>query len=815
MRWPGRNTPPGRADADKPERPNAAPVRLAQQLALATVAYLALTFLLSASPQFLMPGPLSSAHSSIETCSSCHANTGSGKLSWIQSFAGGAPPHADSKACLTCHKMPDTALNAHGAAADVLKTTTERLTKVAARTTPPLTARAQSRMFPTHAMAADGLSCATCHQEHQGAAFDLKAITNEQCRSCHAVKFDSFDGHHPKFDSYPFDRRTRIIYDHAGHFDKHYPELAKKEPSKTIPATCSTCHVTSADKRIMSVAPFDKTCSTCHLDQITGKERASGPKGIAFLSLPGLDVETLRRKGENIGEWPADSEAPLTAFMKVIIGRSQRGGAALASLANADLQDLSAASDEQIKAAGSLVWEIKRLFHEMISGRIVDVLADLSIGDQTKFNASAIADLTASIPRDVIAGAQQQWLPNLAKEMAGRPDAGDRKRSGSNQTMLERKTMVLAFMRSTMPEARLRPFELAQAGDGNDDHGEQTLKRRALPSGTPRSIEARDSEKPEEKKAKAKKPEDDATPDGAAGATENDAEAKAATEAATDASSTDTAPPSDPGSQTDELLAPNEAELREIKAREKGAPPSAPSAVTQNSDTGSGKAAPEPAAKEAQTGSATTPTAAEATASEPAAAASPSGTIESDVDPESWAETGGWYRQDYAIYYRPAGHKDKFIASWLITTGPSAAKDGQNSAAAVFNALTGKDAQGSCTKCHSVDDVSGRGRTVNFSPLQPQMTAGRFTRFLHEPHFGLVGERGCLTCHTLKTERPDLKSYEQGDPHILASNFGSTKKEVCQTCHAKTLARQDCVLCHAYHVNGVSTPIISTKIPVR
>ena len=48
--------------------------------------------------------------------------------------------------------------------------------------------------------------------------------------------------------------------------------------------------------------------------------------------------------------------------------------------------------------------------------------------------------------------------------------------------------------------------------------------------------------------------------------------------------------------------------------------------------------------------------------------------IESDVDPESWAEYGGWYRQDYAIFYRPTGHKDKFIYSWLFLTGPQAQK---------------------------------------------------------------------------------------------------------------------------------------------
>jgi hypothetical protein len=62
----------------------------------------------------------------------------------------------------------------------------------------------------------------------------------------------------------------------------------------------------------MAVVPFAQTCATCHLDQIIGKERATGPKGIAFLSLPGMDLETLRSKNAPIGEWPELSEAEIT-----------------------------------------------------------------------------------------------------------------------------------------------------------------------------------------------------------------------------------------------------------------------------------------------------------------------------------------------------------------------------------------------------------------------------------------------------------------------------------------------------------------------
>ncbi len=326
--------------------------------------------------------------------------------------------------------MPDTAFNAHSASAEVLKQSTVRLTKIAAGTPQPQSARAQSTAFPTHDVVARGLYCATCHQEHQGVSFNLNKISNEQCRSCHVVKFDSFDGHHPKFENYPFKRRTRIIYDHAGHFGKHYPEVAKKDPARRIPATCSTCHNSSQDKRVMAVAPFEQTCTACHLDQIVGKERVSGPKGIAFLSLPGLDLQTLKKKNASIGEWPDASDAALTPFMKVMISRNERGRALIKTVDGLNLQDLTGASDEQIKAVTNLVWEIKGLFYALIKGKASDVLGDFKIGGGAKLSANLVADLTASIPRDVVISAQQQWLPNLATEMANRHDTSGQKQSG-------------------------------------------------------------------------------------------------------------------------------------------------------------------------------------------------------------------------------------------------------------------------------------------------------------------------------------------------------------------------------------------------
>ena len=815
----------------KPERqvrPASLRDRLAVLLALVTVVCLGSVFFLAKGTTFLMPGPLTSAHGAIKNCSGCHTRSGSGKLSWIHGLVAG-DPLADSKACLTCHKMPDTAFNAHSASADALKQSTERLTKIAAGSSAPQSARAQSIAFPTHDMVAAGLNCATCHQEHQGVNFNLNKISNEQCQSCHVVKFDSFDGHHPKFDSYPFKRRTRIVYDHAGHFGKHFPEVAKKYPARRIPATCSTCHNSRDDKRIMAVAAFDQTCSACHLDQISGKERVSGPKGVAFLTVPGLDLQSLKKKNASIGEWPDASEAALTPFMKVMISRNEQGRALIKTVDSLNLQDLANASDDQIKAVTNLVWEIKRLFYKLISGKAPDVLGDLNIGGGPKLSASLIADLTASIPRDVIISAQQQWLPNLATEIANGPVTSDQQKSGWSAVVTEPAVTPKAdATESASPEEKSdsdvrqeTPSPSPQA-DGSETAGKTKLDppaclvrvlgqclvskgpeaEAAKSEGAAGEIDTADP-KPDDGKEKSSAKElppamqaglkevaQAAQPEGAARKTEP---ANAKPDGGKETLSAGKQPQGKATDQSDDLLFPTEEEQREIKARNKDAgkaaqPDEAPAGTAVNSDT-----AP----------------------ANPQTKAAPVMSIGSDVDPESWAEYGGWYQQDYAIFYRPAGHKDKFIYSWLTLTGPQAPKGDKSPPAAVFDFLTNKDAQGSCTKCHSVDDMQGKGRIVNFSPLSVERKQGRFTRFIHEPHFGIIGDRGCLTCHNLEKGRPYLKSYEQSNPHNFASEFSAVKKDLCQTCHTSSMARQDCLLCHKYHVNDVITPITNTKLPTQ
>ncbi|MCB1506667.1 MAG: hypothetical protein KDJ47_16985 [Hyphomicrobiaceae bacterium] len=599
----------------------------------------------------------------------------------------------------------------------------------------------------------------------------------------------------------------------------------------------------------MGVVGFEKTCSQCHRDQIIGKARASGPKGIAFLALPGIDLETLRAKRIDVGEWPEASEASLTPFMKVMVSRTARGRQLIEHADRLTLQDLSAANGEDLSVVASLVWEIKELFYQLIEGRASEALGDLTIGNGAKPDVVLAADLTAGLPRDVIVGAQQEWLPNLATEIAHRrnPNLAE---AGSRGPTAQEPGRPAAPPPDTVPTVAQSDGGGKTAGAEREvsDGAPEDSKEAAEQAGPSEGASDGTGEAPPVTEPKVDtvrtNPQDCVlslfgacviTKSNGSASVENDAVRNppafngrsnlmrlgagesaqpvaphGSTEKIGSASALPTKGstryaearqvPAGTGRKSDDLLSPTAEELRAIKAH-------AEAAGTKSSfGNAAGPASSNNALPDAASGTAAVPPSATQTSA-------PTIKIESAVDAETWAEYGGWYRQDHAIYYRPTGHKDKFLYAWLFLTGPQAKQDHSSPLGAVFQSLTGKDAQGACTKCHSIDGLTSGGRVVNFSPVSAANERGSFTRFNHEPHFNIMGEQGCLSCHKLEGQSPYLKSYEQGDPLHAVSNFGAVKKELCQGCHTQSKARQDCMTCHKYHVNGVTAPTTSTRTP--
>ncbi|MGI9405837.1 MAG: cytochrome c3 family protein, partial [Hyphomicrobiaceae bacterium] len=393
---------------------------------------------LAADSAFLMPGPLTTSHRFSDGCVTCHSTIGKGQFGWLHGLVRFASPKDDSAACLKCHtvgstpRKPDsqTVFMPHGLSKKQLDATaraqSKRQKKIdTAEGDQSAVGELRAWVNTPGETGPETVFCATCHKEHKGTHADLTAMTDQRCHTCHQTKFDSFDKTHPPFVNYPFQRRTRIAFDHAQHFDKHFKETRAKRPdAKFIPETCASCHESTKDKRHMNVKPFGETCATCHLPQIVGAERATGPKGLALLTLPTLDLETLREKKAPIGEWPEDSDAELTPLMQLLLAGTAERRDVLLATSDLDLQDLSKASKAEIEAVVELVWEIKKLMHSLTMTKASDILKRIGHVTGGKVSKTQIARLLATMPRDVLVGAQREWLPELQKEIAlrGQPN---------------------------------------------------------------------------------------------------------------------------------------------------------------------------------------------------------------------------------------------------------------------------------------------------------------------------------------------------------------------------------------------------------
>jgi cytochrome c553 len=193
-----------------------------------------------------------------------------------------------------------------------------------------------------------------------------------------------------------------------------------------------------------------------------------------------------------------------------------------------------------------------------------------------------------------------------------------------------------------------------------------------------------------------------------------------------------------------------------------------------------------------------------------------------NVSPDVWVSQGGWYSPDgtFTLYYHPRGHRDRFLSSWMdLTVDDSHALDPAISRA-LFKTLSEPKAVGLCSKCHSIDDKPAK--RVNWVGSRPDPLEHEFNRFSHSAHLSLLDARGCFTCHTMKLTGSQTKdtyasAFEPGhqDPSQFQSNFRTIDKAVCANCHQPSLVRDDCLLCHNYHIGRFKPVIPHATIAAR
>ena len=183
------------------------------------------------------------------------------------------------------------------------------------------------------------------------------------------------------------------------------------------------------------------------------------------------------------------------------------------------------------------------------------------------------------------------------------------------------------------------------------------------------------------------------------------------------------------------------------------------------------------------------------------------------LDPEEWAKAGGWYRKDYVLYYRPVGHEDVVLRTWLDIGARAFGTPAERYGDALFQLLADKNTPGKCTKCHSADQQPGGGLAMNWSPFKPLAGETQFTTFVHATHFSAVSDKGCITCHQLNDDPKYQESYKGRNPHEFVSNFAPMRREICAECHVEKSAGDTCTMCHQYHIGQYAAESVpSTRI---
>ena len=363
---------------------------------------------------FLSPGPLSGSHAQImasgdsNSCASCHGAGDRTLSAWIQDAVqqGTHIPISQSQRCMDCHEQSlaaEFALHAHNLSPKSL-----------AKMTSQVTPNHSSFGFPDPRNKAGELACATCHREHHGSEFNLTALTDQQCQTCHVNYVHSFERDHPEFNNWASIARSSIAFDHTTHSMKHFVD-------KNEVFDCRQCHVNDERGNVKLLNAFEDSCAKCHDNRITGDHTP----GWSLFELPILDTEALATAGYSIGLWPdacrGDFDGNMSPPMRVLLMANANAAEILTRRGNAfQFGDLNPELPNDMADATDLAWSIKELFFglsiqgkEEVRERLRTTLGD-NLAD------SQINDLLSGLNETVFTRAQRKWIPGLLDEMTSR-----------------------------------------------------------------------------------------------------------------------------------------------------------------------------------------------------------------------------------------------------------------------------------------------------------------------------------------------------------------------------------------------------------
>lgn len=375
----------------------------------------------------ITPGPLSSphaqhlAHHGNDRCAACHPAAHQSLGQWLGGLAGLPSASAYSSVsqtdlCLKCHQRDlcsDHALFAHNVDPQTLAQHPRRVANDSDSTVNALMKTLSSRLVSSPVTKlGQPLACATCHQEHHGQQIDMKAMTDQQCQTCHSQTFHSFELDHPEFTLWPEVPAQGIRFDHRTHHFKHFPQA-----NRTF--ECSQCHQDDAQGNVQKLVPFEQACGSCHQGQID----LSSQGGLAWLQLPSFDLEAFEAVPERIGQWPpilaADFDGRLAPISELLLMADKPAATALEFLGHDfDFLDLDTQNPQQLKAAAHIAWGVKRLLADLADRGREAVRQRLQIVLDQPIDDTQLTRLTQNFSATLFQDTARQWFPDLAQEVS-------------------------------------------------------------------------------------------------------------------------------------------------------------------------------------------------------------------------------------------------------------------------------------------------------------------------------------------------------------------------------------------------------------
>jgi hypothetical protein len=371
-----------------------------------------------------VPGPLSKPHAQIlgnqlvaDRCSLCHPNSHSVNQRDPQNKVV-----TQDDLCINCHQV-DLQDAVHRSPHDLTDT---QLNSLRAE----LLAGSQLVSNSNHHATHSPTQCASCHQEHHGAAHDLQAITDQRCQACHQTQFASFDKGHPEFESFPYRTERRIAFDHRAHADNYFAQ-------KSETFDCKRCHLDPTKPGevgpVARTVGFEQACAQCHAQPL----EAAVSDGWALIQIPSIEAADTERPELQLNPWPATAQfgydGPLTLPMRILLTADSAAAAALQLVpASGQLADIDPRKPEQVAAVQTIAVAVRRLLAEIAAEgqvawqrRLTAVATNHLKRELRAHELELIERMTAGLPPDLFRQIEREWFLETDKLA----DVDDRARS--------------------------------------------------------------------------------------------------------------------------------------------------------------------------------------------------------------------------------------------------------------------------------------------------------------------------------------------------------------------------------------------------